>query len=93
MDEATISALAFDPAARARWVHDLRNAVNLLGIGNKLAQRLLEKERPDDARAALDEGLHAWERCRELLALAPEATRLPEARLAEIGGIGEQAHR
>lgn len=73
-----IAALPFDPAARAQWVHDLRNAMNLLGIGTTLSRRLLDAGRIDEAQAAIAECVHAWERCRDLLVLAPEATRLSD---------------
>lgn len=76
MDDASIAALSHDARARERWVHDLCNAVHLLGVGTKVAQRLLDHGRLDDARAALAEGMTAWTRCRELLELAPEATAL-----------------
>lgn len=76
MDEATTPPLAHDPAARAQWVHDLRNAVHLVGVGNRVAQRLIQKGRADDALAALADGMRAWDQCRELLLHAPEATAL-----------------
>lgn len=76
IDEATTPPLAHDAAARAQWVHDLRNALNLLGVGNKVAQRLIQKGRADDALDALADGMRAWDPCRELLLHAPEATAL-----------------
>lgn len=92
MDDDSLAALPCDPAARARWVHDLRNAVNALGVGARLAQRLIEKDRPDDARTTLTNMIDAWERCRDLLAHAPEATGLLPAP-PENGRDGPSLHR
>ena len=79
MDDAALAALAHDPAARAQWVHDLRNAVNTLGVGTRVSQRLLEKGRVDEACDTLAQGMRAWERCRDLLAHASVATALAAA--------------
>lgn len=76
MDEARIEALSHDPAARARWVHDLRNALNVLGVGTRLAQRMIEKGEVDDAVTVLADSMRAWTQCNALLDHAGEATSL-----------------
>jgi hypothetical protein len=76
MDDALIEALAHDPDARARWVHDLRNALNVLGVGTRLAQRMIEKGQTDDAKIVLADSMRAWSQCNALLDHAGEATSL-----------------
>ncbi|GHA80487.1 hypothetical protein [Cognatilysobacter bugurensis] len=84
IDDDMLGALAHDPDARAKWVHDLRNALNVMGVGARLAQRMIEKGQPDDAAAVLADSMRAWTQCNALLAHANEATSLvalpPEAR-------------
>lgn len=76
MDDAVIDALAHDPDARARWVHDLRNALNVLGVGTRLAQRMVEKGQTDDAVIVLADSMRAWTQCNALLEHAGDATAL-----------------
>lgn len=68
MDESQCDA---GPALheRARWLHDVRNAVNTAGVAVALSRRLLG--RGDTAAAAdmLDVADEAWGRCRDLLAM------------------------
>lgn len=77
MDESTLGMLSSCPDARSRWVHDLRNAVNAMGTGVALSQRLIEKGRAEEALAILRDGAKAMERCQALLAHADAATDLP----------------
>lgn len=75
-------ALATCPDARAHWVHDLRNAVNVLGTGLALSHRLLEKGRPEDAKATLVDAMRGIQRAQALLARAETATRLGDGSIA-----------
>lgn len=82
MDESMIEALATCPEARSHWVHDLRNAVNVLGTGLALSHRLLEKGRPDDAKATLADAMRGIQRAQALLGHAEAATRLGDGSIA-----------
>lgn len=73
MDVHLAEALRHDPDARAVWVHELRNVVNRIGLHMALAQRLLEKERGDDAIVELAEGRSALADACELVSLASSA--------------------
>lgn len=79
IDDARIDALAYDPAARARWVHELRNALNVAGVGTRLAQRMLEMGQTEDAAVVLADSLRAWTQCNALLDQAADATSLAAA--------------
>jgi hypothetical protein len=76
MDDAVTETLSHDPDARAQWVHDLRNALNVLGVGTRLAQRMIEKGQTDDAVTVLADSMRAWTQCNALLDHAGEATSL-----------------
>jgi hypothetical protein len=76
MDVQLVDALPYDPAARAVWVHELRNALNRIGLHSALAQRLLEKGSSGDAASELVECRRAWEESCALLAVASSAVQL-----------------
>lgn len=59
-------------AARAQWLHELRNAVNGVGVTVALGRRLLDRGDSDAAAAMLERTETAWAECKELLAVAPD---------------------
>ena len=79
MHDPLLDTLASDPDARAKWVHDLRNAVNVLATGSSLALRLLQKDRAQEAMGVLRDAEQALRRCQGLLGQAAYATQLPTA--------------
>ena len=50
-----------------RWMHDLRNVVNVMGSSVTLSRRLIEKGRPEEACVVLQESEKALAKCFELL--------------------------
>ena len=67
MDPERIASVEDDLQSKCRWVHDLRNTMNVLGTSVTLAHRLLEKGRPEEAMAVLKGGMNALERSEALL--------------------------
>lgn len=91
-DDALTEALAHDSEARAKWVHDLRNALNVLGVGTRLAQRMIEKGQTDDAVIVLADSMRAWTQCNALLDHAGEATSLVVLPPDTRGRVSERVH-
>ena len=73
-DRATALPYARDP--RDRWLHDLRNAVNAVGVTVALGRRMLDRGDGESAADVLAHTEDAWAHCRELLAVAPEVIGL-----------------
>lgn len=66
--------------ARERWLHDLRNAVNAVGVTVALGRRMLDRGDGASAADVLAHTDEAWADCRALLAMAPEVLGLRERR-------------
>ncbi|MGY4514456.1 hypothetical protein ACVWWW_000024 [Lysobacter sp. HA18] len=58
--------------ARVQWLHELRNAMNALGVTVSLGRRLLERGDSDSAMDMLERTEDAWADCRALLAAGPD---------------------
>jgi hypothetical protein len=58
---------------RARWLHDVRNAVNTAGVAVALSKRLLSRGDTTAALDMLDVANESWGRCRDLLISNPTA--------------------
>lgn len=72
-------AVEFRPAAqdvRERWLHDLRNAMNAVGVSVALGRRMLDRGDGASAADMLAQTEDAWADCRALLAAAPEVIGL-----------------
>ena len=69
-DHATRRPPALD--ARAKWLHELRNAMNTIGVTVSLGRRMLERGDGESAAQVLAHTEEAWADCRALLAIAPE---------------------
>lgn len=50
------------------WLHDMRDAVNTVGLSAAVAKTLIERDEPARALELLDELEHACDRCRALMA-------------------------
>lgn len=57
---------------RAKWLHDLRNAVNMAGVTVSMGQRFLADDDHDGALGMFAEAADAVGRCRALLVEANE---------------------
>lgn len=58
---------------RARWLHDVRNAVNTAGVAVALSKRLITRGDTTAAMDMLDVANESWGRCRDLLVSNPVA--------------------
>lgn len=86
--------LDHDP--EGQWMHDLRNALNVLGSGVVLSRRLLQKGRGDEALEVLLESEQSLGRCFALLAAAHDGEASSDRVAVASGhaaGLGALAHR
>ena len=93
MDHDVPDSMRDDADARGRWLHDLRNAVNVLGTTVSLSHRLLEKQRQDEAMAVLRNGMQALQQSEALLRDAGPVIGLYDDRDGEPPRAGASAPR
>ncbi|MGY4514560.1 hypothetical protein [Lysobacter sp. HA18] len=71
MDVRPVDNSTSHSCTRDVWLHELRNAVNRIGLHSALAQRLLDLGRDHEAAAELAECRSAWDDSCRLLDVAP----------------------